>query len=87
MSKSAGVLLDGKSAVLYGAGGTIGTAVACAFARDGARLFLAGRTAAPIQVLAKKVGSAEFEIVDATDFHAVEQHFASALERAGNGSV
>jgi NADP-dependent 3-hydroxy acid dehydrogenase YdfG len=38
------VLLDDKTAVIYGAGGSIGGAVACAFAREGARVFLAGRT-------------------------------------------
>jgi S-adenosylhomocysteine hydrolase len=35
------VLLEGRNAVIYGA---IGGAVARAFAREGARVFLAGRT-------------------------------------------
>jgi 3-oxoacyl-[acyl-carrier protein] reductase len=38
------MLLEGKNAVVYGGGGAIGGAVARAFARDGARVFLAGRT-------------------------------------------
>ena len=37
-------LLAGKTAVIYGAAGAIGSAVARAIAREGARLFLAGRT-------------------------------------------
>ena len=40
------MLLEGKVAVIYGAGGSIGGAVARAFAREGARVFLAGRTKA-----------------------------------------
>ena len=38
------MLLEDKNAVIYGGGGTIGRPVARAFAREGARLFLAGRT-------------------------------------------
>ena len=36
--------LDGRNAIIYGGGGSIGGAVARAMARDGARVFLAGRT-------------------------------------------
>ena len=38
------MMLRDKIAVIYGASGSIGSAVACTFAREGARLFLAGRT-------------------------------------------
>ena len=38
------MLLEGKNAVVYGGGGAIGGAVARAFAREGARVFLAGHT-------------------------------------------
>lgn len=44
VDRSIVMLLKNKNAVIYGAGGAIGSAVAGAFARDGARLFLAGRT-------------------------------------------
>ena len=37
------MLLEGKTAVIYAAGGAIGGAVARAFAREGARVFLTGR--------------------------------------------
>ncbi|MBA2554535.1 MAG: SDR family NAD(P)-dependent oxidoreductase, partial [Geodermatophilaceae bacterium] len=39
-----GTLLAGKNAIIYGAGGGIGGAVARTFAREGARVFLVGRT-------------------------------------------
>ena len=38
------MLLEDKNAVIYGAGGSIGGAVAKESAREGARVFLAGRT-------------------------------------------
>jgi 3-oxoacyl-[acyl-carrier protein] reductase len=47
------MLLEQKTAVIYGAGGAIGGAVARAFAREGARVFLAGRTRAPLQAVAE----------------------------------
>jgi 3-oxoacyl-[acyl-carrier protein] reductase len=44
------VLLENKTAVIYGAGGSMGGAVARAFAREGATVFLAGRTPATLDV-------------------------------------
>jgi NAD(P)-dependent dehydrogenase (short-subunit alcohol dehydrogenase family) len=41
------MMLKDKVAVIYGAGGAIGGAVARAFASEGARLFLTGRSLAP----------------------------------------
>jgi len=74
------VLLENKNAVIYGAGGAVGAAVARAFARDGARLFLAGRRLDAVQTVAKEVtaagGAAEAAQVDALDERAVEQHVA-----------
>jgi NAD(P)-dependent dehydrogenase (short-subunit alcohol dehydrogenase family) len=46
------VLLKGKNAVIYGAGGAIGGAVARTFAGAGARVFLAGRTRASLDAVA-----------------------------------
>jgi NAD(P)-dependent dehydrogenase (short-subunit alcohol dehydrogenase family) len=42
------MLLDNKSAVIYGGGGSIGGAVARALAREGTRVVLAGRTVRPV---------------------------------------
>jgi len=42
------MLLQNKNAVIYGGGGAIGGAVARAFAREGAKVFLTGRTLAKV---------------------------------------
>jgi len=49
------MLLENKVAAIYGAGGPIGGAVARAFAREGARVFLAGRTKAKLDQVADAV--------------------------------
>ena len=80
-------MLNGKVAVIYGAGGAIGGAVARAFAREGAKLFLTGRYLAPVVAVARKVvsagGSAEAAEVDALDEQAVDQHLQSVIDTAG----
>jgi 3-oxoacyl-[acyl-carrier protein] reductase len=50
------VLLENENAVIYGARGAIGGAVAHAFAREGARVFLAGRTREPLDKVVEKAG-------------------------------
>jgi 3-oxoacyl-[acyl-carrier protein] reductase len=52
------MLLKDKNAVIYGAGGAIGSAVARAFAREGANVFLTGHTMAPLELLAKEIAAA-----------------------------
>ena len=80
-------MLNGKVAVIYGAAGAIGGAVASAFAREGARLFLTGRYLAPVVAVAREVvsagGSAEAAEVDALDEQAVDQHLQSVIDTAG----
>ncbi len=49
------MLLENKNAVIYGAGGDIGSAVARAFAREGARVFLTGRTLATLSAVAEEI--------------------------------
>lgn len=51
------MLLEGKTAVIYGGGGNIGSAVARAFAREGARVFLAGRTVAKLDEVAAETAA------------------------------
>ena len=51
------MLLEGKVAVIYGAGGAVGRAVALAFAREGATLFLTGRHAASVERLAREIAA------------------------------
>ncbi len=85
------MLLKDKNAVIYGAGGHIGGAVARAFARDGARLFLAGRTLQKLEAVAEEIsaagGAAEVAQVDALDPQAIEQHLAAVVAQAGRLDV
>jgi 3-oxoacyl-[acyl-carrier protein] reductase len=82
------VLLENKNAVIYGAGGSIGGAVARAFAREGARVFLAGRTEAKLKSVADDIraagGRAEAAVVDALDEEAVDRHADAVVAEAGS---
>lgn len=80
------MLLEDKRAVVYGAAGAVGGAVARAFAREGAHVFLAGRTTATLEALAAEIraagGKADFAVVDALDEQAVESFVSSVAQRA-----
>lgn len=81
------MLLDNKVAVIYGAGGPIGGAVARAFAREGARVFLAGRTRAKLEEVAGEIrsngGVANIAIVDALVERNVDAYVDAVVEQAG----
>jgi NAD(P)-dependent dehydrogenase (short-subunit alcohol dehydrogenase family) len=81
------MMLEDKVAVIYGAGGAIGGAVARAFATEGADLFLTGRQRAPVEAVANEVlaagGSAEAAEVDALDEEVVGEHLQSVIDKAG----
>jgi 3-oxoacyl-[acyl-carrier protein] reductase len=85
------MLLENKNAVIHGAGGKIGGAVARAFAREGARVFLAGRTLATLDPVADEIsaagGAAETTQVDALDEDAIEKHADAVAEKAGGIDV
>jgi NAD(P)-dependent dehydrogenase (short-subunit alcohol dehydrogenase family) len=85
------MLLDDKVAVIYGAAGAIGGAVARAFAREGARVFLTGRVHAPVKALAKDIalagGLAEAAQVDALDGPTVDAHLQSVVDRCGRVDI
>ena len=82
------MLLEDKNAVVYGGGGSIGGAVARAFAAEGARVFLAGRTRATLEKVAGDIrsagGAAETAEVDALDAKAVDEHADSVAAEAGS---
>jgi 3-oxoacyl-[acyl-carrier protein] reductase len=82
------MLLEKKNAVVYGAGGAIGGAVARSFAREGAKVFLAGRTRAGLDRIAEEIaaagGAAETAEVDALDEWAIERHAHAVAEKAGS---
>jgi NAD(P)-dependent dehydrogenase (short-subunit alcohol dehydrogenase family) len=76
------MLLKDKSAIVYGAAGSVGGTVAQALAAEGARVLLAGRNAAPLEAIAEKIeaagGTADVATVDALDEAAVEAHADAA---------
>ncbi len=82
------MLLEHKQAVIYGAGGSIGGAVARAFAAEGATVHLTGRTQKKLDALADELraagGKAETAVVDALDERAVDEHAAAV---AATGSL
>jgi NAD(P)-dependent dehydrogenase (short-subunit alcohol dehydrogenase family) len=82
------MLLEGKQAVIYGAGGSIGGAVARAFAREGADLHLTGRRSGPLAALAAEIrthgGTATRATVDALDEAAIDDHAAEVAASAGS---
>src|SRR5215212_7618951 len=81
------VLLENKNAVIYGGGGSVGGAVARTFAREGARVFLAGRTPTTLDKVAEEIrsagGVAETAQVDALDEQAVDRYVDAMAEKAG----
>jgi NAD(P)-dependent dehydrogenase (short-subunit alcohol dehydrogenase family) len=85
------MLLEDKVAVIYGAAGGTGGAVARAFAREGATVFPTGRVLAPVEVVAKDIvaagGSAEAAEVDALDERAVDAHLQSVIDKAGRVDI
>jgi NAD(P)-dependent dehydrogenase (short-subunit alcohol dehydrogenase family) len=82
-----GLLLEDKNAVIYGGGGAIGGAIARVFAREGARVFIAGRTQAKLDAVARDVaaagGKVETAQVDVFDQRAVEEHADAVAATAG----
>jgi 3-oxoacyl-[acyl-carrier protein] reductase len=85
------MLLADKNAVVYGGGGAIGGAIARAFAREGARVFLGGRTEQKLKAVANDIvsagGSADTAQVDALDEQAVTRHADAVAAEAGSVDV
>src|SRR5262250_1147463 len=85
------MMLKNKVAVIYGAGGGIGGAVARAFGREGAKLFLTGRQRPPVEAVAKDIvaagGSAEAAEVNALDEQALDKHLQSVIDKAGRVDI
>jgi 3-oxoacyl-[acyl-carrier protein] reductase len=71
-------LLNGKHALIFGAGGSIGSAVAKEFAAEGAEVFLSGRTNANIEAVAREIratgGRAHVDLVDTLDDASVNEY-------------
>ncbi len=82
------MLLEKKTAIIYGGAGAIGSAVAHAFAREGAHVFLAGRTkgslASVVEAIRKEGGMADFAVVDAFNKEGIEQFQNDVVKNAGS---
>jgi len=81
------MLLDTKTAIIFGAAGAIGSSVARAYAREGAEVHLAGRTLATLEDVAQRIrhggGAAHVGQVDVLDRAAVARHVDAIATRGG----
>jgi 3-oxoacyl-[acyl-carrier protein] reductase len=81
------MILQNKNAIIYGAGGSLGGAVAKALAAAGAMVFLTGPNPGSIQEIAGEItasgGLAETAIVDAFDERAIDEHIQQVVNRVG----
>lgn len=84
-------LLEGKTAIIYGGGGGIGGGVARTFAREGAKVFLVGRTQAKLDAVAGQIksagGSAGVAAFVALDEAAVDEHVRGVVAETGHVDV
>jgi NADP-dependent 3-hydroxy acid dehydrogenase YdfG len=80
-------MLQGKHAVVFGAGGSIGAAVARKFGAEGAEVFLAGRTESTLDAVTRKIkesgGRASYTVIDALDDSAVDEYLDRLVKQAG----
>ena len=83
--------LKNRNAVIYGAGGSLGGAVAKALAEAGAKVFLTGRRMGSVQTVANDIlksgGFAEAEVVDALDEDAVNKHMDRIVKKSGRVDI
>jgi 3-oxoacyl-[acyl-carrier protein] reductase len=81
-------LLKNKRAVIFGAGGAVGTAVAREFADQGATVFLSGRTLGAVSQVAADIqkdgGIAYAAGVDALDEQAVQAYLDRVAQEGGS---
>jgi len=80
-------ILQAKNAVVFGAGGSIGAAVAKEFAAEGARVFLVGRTKSSLEPVAKQIatngGMVQTAVVDTLDDVAVNEYLNDITKQEG----
>lgn len=80
-------LLKGKRAVVFGAGGSIGSAVSREFASEGAEVFLSGRTKPSVERVAQQIeasgGNAHMHVLDTLDEAVVNQYIDNIAKQAG----
>lgn len=81
------MLLTGRTAIVYGASGAVGSAVARAFAREGAKVILSARRREPLDQVAMGIresgGLVDVMTANATDPSAVQRHLDEVAQRHG----
>ena len=80
------MLLNNKNALILAAGSAIGSAVARRLAVEGARVYLSGRSAPPVEALARDLG-VPWACVDATNEEAVTAWVDGIAAQAGGIDV
>ena len=87
MSRTSKMLLKDKNVIIYGAAGGVGRIVSNTFAREGANVFLAGRTLSSLENVANEIaktgGIVEIDRVDALSPQSVKEHMAKVLTKTG----
>lgn len=85
------MLLKNKTAVIYGAYGSVGRAIARAFAAEGASVFLTGRDFSKVKSLADDIRGAgllaEAGQVDACKQNEVEEHLRGVVGKTGRVDI
>jgi NAD(P)-dependent dehydrogenase (short-subunit alcohol dehydrogenase family) len=80
-------ILKGKLAVVFGAGGSIGSAVAKEFAAEGEELFLSGRTKSSVEAVVKEIvakdGRAHASAIDTLNDAAINDYIDGIAKQTG----
>jgi len=80
-------ILQGKRAVIFGAGGSIGTAVAREFAAEGAEVFISGRMKSSVEAVAHQIiansGKVHATVVDTLNDAAVNEYVDDVVKQGG----
>src|SRR6266567_4849453 len=86
-ANGSGPILEGKRAVVFGASGSIGAAVAKELAKEGAAVFLAGRTKSSLDEIVKQIaaagGEAQADVIDTHDDAAVNRYIDGIVKQSG----
>ena len=82
------MLLQNKNAIIYGGGGSLGSAVSKALAREGAKVFVTGHHKENIQKTVDEIIAAgckaEAAVVDALNGSAIENYLKEVTAKAGS---